>query len=78
VGLGAAALGASRAPLLPLVWGVLVRTLPPPAQPTYRVVLTWMVQPTHVTSATVAALTLGATGTLAYAIFGPAGETLAV
>lgn len=71
IGLGAAALGASRAPVFPLLWTALIIGLGPPDQPTYQVMLTWMIQPTDTTTATVAALTLGASGTLAYAILGP-------
>lgn len=75
VALGATVLGAPRAPLLPVVWAALVlRFAPPlgvpPARPTYKVMLTWMTQPDGTRSATVAALILGAAGTLAYAVFG--------
>jgi hypothetical protein len=42
----------------------------PPTRPTYKVMLTWMVQPIDVRAATIAAVTLAAVGTLAYAIVG--------
>lgn len=75
VALGACVLGAARAPLLPVVWTVLV--LPyappmgaPPTRPTYKIMLSWMVQPMEARAATVAAIVLAATGTLAYAVLG--------
>jgi hypothetical protein len=75
VALGATVLGANRAPLLPVVWTALVlRFAPPlgtpPARPAYRVMLTWIAQPAGTRWATVAALILGAAGTLGYAVFG--------
>ena len=75
VALGAVVLGAARAPLLPVVWTVLVlRYAPPmgepPTRPTYNVMLTWMVQPVDIRAATVAAVLLAAVGTLAYAFLG--------
>ena len=75
VALGAAILGAGRAPLLPVVWTVLVlRYAPPmgepPTRPAYKVMLTWMVQPVESRAATVAAIVLAAAGTLAYAVLG--------
>jgi hypothetical protein len=75
IGLGTVALGADRAPLVPVIWTVLVlRYAPPmgepPTRPTYKVMLTWMVQPIDVRAATIAAVTLAAVGTLAYAIVG--------
>lgn len=75
VALGATVLGAARAPLLPLLWTVLVlRYAPPmgvpPTRPTYKVMLTWMVQPAATHAATVAAAALAAAGTLAYALLG--------
>jgi len=74
--LGAATLGASRAWLLPITWILLVaRFAPPfgtpPASPTYKQMLTWLMQPPETISATVTAVILGAAGTLAYAILGP-------
>jgi hypothetical protein len=76
IALGAAAFGASRAWLLPATWILLLLqyTPPfgtPPSQPTYKVMLTWLMQPAGTPAATVAAVILGVTGTLAYAIFGP-------
>jgi len=76
VALGAATLGASRAWLPLAAWTVLaLRFMPPlgapPTAPAYQVLLTWMVQPLEVTSATVMAVLLGVTGTLAYALAGP-------
>lgn len=75
VGLGTAILGAARAALLPVIWTILVLwSAPPmgepPTRPTYKIMLTWMVQPVEVRAATVAAVALGATGTLAYAVLG--------
>jgi hypothetical protein len=75
VALGAIILGADRAPLLPVVWTVLVlRYAPPmgvpPTRPTYKVMLTWMVQPDDTRAAAVAAVMLAAAGTLGYAVLG--------
>ena len=42
----------------------------PPTRPAYKVMLTWMVQPTEVRPAVVAAVILAAAGTLAYAVLG--------
>lgn len=69
-GLGAALFGASRAPLLPLLWAVLAVGIPQPTQPTSQVILTWAMQPTSNSTATIIALTLGTSGTLAYALRG--------
>jgi hypothetical protein len=72
-----AAVGATRAPLLPVTWTLLVlRFSPalggtPPARPVYKQALSWMIQPPGTTSATAAAVLHGVAGTLAYAIFGP-------
>jgi hypothetical protein len=71
IGLGAATLSASRAPLPSLLWTALVVGIPPTSRPTHRVILTWMMQPTDTTAATLTAMTLAATGILAYAIAGP-------
>jgi hypothetical protein len=75
VALGAVVVGAARAPLLPVIWTVLVlRYAPPmgepPTRPTYKVMLTWMVQPLETRAATVAAVVLAAAGALAYAVLG--------
>jgi hypothetical protein len=75
VALGAVGLGATRAPLLPVVWtAAVLRFAPPlgipPTRPTYKVMLTWMAQPAGTRSATVAALILGTAGAFAYAVFG--------
>jgi hypothetical protein len=75
VALGATVLGAARAPLLPVVWTVLVlRYAPPmgepPTRPISKVMLTWMAQPAENRPAAVAAIALAATGTLAYAVLG--------
>jgi len=75
VALGAAVVGADRAPLLPVIWTVLVlRYAPPmgepPTRPTYKVMLTWMVQPIDTRAATVAAAILAVAGTLSYAVLG--------
>jgi hypothetical protein len=73
--LGAVVLGATQAPLLPLIW-----TIPalwwappmaqPPTRPAYKVMLTWMVQPADARAATVAAVVLAAAGAAAYAVLG--------
>jgi hypothetical protein len=75
VALGTTVLGADRAPLVPVIWTVLVlRYAPPmgdpPTRPTYKLMLTWMVQPIEVRAATITAVCLAAAGTLAYAIVG--------
>lgn len=75
VALGAVVLGAARAPVLPVVWTVLVLQYAPPmgeppTRPMYKVMLTWMVQPDDVRAATVAAIVLAAAGTVAYAVLG--------
>jgi hypothetical protein len=74
--LGAAALGGDRAWIPPLTWTLgawifATTPFPSPALATYHQVLTWMVQPPDTTPATNAALTLGASGVLVYAILGP-------
>jgi hypothetical protein len=77
IALGAATLGASQAWIPPLSWTLLswtVMALPWPSSPTSRQVLTWMLQPTDTTPATVTALLLGAIGLLAYAVHGPAHD----
>jgi hypothetical protein len=77
VALGAAILGAARAPLLPVAWTLLVlRFSPalggtPPSRPGYKQALTWMIQPDGTTAATAAAVLLGVGGALAYAVLGP-------
>jgi hypothetical protein len=75
VALGATVLGAARAPLVPVLWTVLVlRYTPPlgvpPTRPAYKVMLTWMAQPADTRAATTAAVVLAAVGTLAYAVMG--------
>lgn len=75
VALGAVVLGAARAPLLPVIWTVVVLWWAPPmgeppTGPTYKVTLTWMVQPAEIQPATVAAVVLAAVGILAYAVLG--------
>jgi hypothetical protein len=74
--LGAVALGANLAWVVPTTWTLLGVTVLPwhwqqSAEFTYQQVLTWMVQPPNTTPATSTALILGATGVLAYAILGP-------
>jgi hypothetical protein len=71
VGLGAAVLGASRAPLLPLIWTAIAIGVPTTDRPAYKVVVTWMMQPTANGGATLTAVVVGATGLLAYALAGP-------
>jgi hypothetical protein len=75
VALGAVILGAARAPLLPVVWTLVVLWWAPPmgvppTHPAYKVVLTWMVQPVQTQQATVVAIALAIAGTLAYATLG--------
>jgi hypothetical protein len=72
VALGAVVFGAARAPLIPVLWTMLVlgSTSEPPTQPTYKVMLTWMVQPADTRTATVAALAIAVAGSLAYALLG--------
>ena len=75
VALGAVALGAAQAPLLPVVWTVLVLWWAPPigeppTRPTYKVMLTWMVQPPNARGATVAAVILATAGVVTYAALG--------
>jgi hypothetical protein len=75
VALGAVVLGAARAPLLPVIWTVIVLWWAPPmgeppSRPAYKVMLTWMVQPVGTDAATTAAVVLAAAGTLAYAVLG--------
>ncbi|HEX6686599.1 MAG TPA: hypothetical protein VF062_27755 [Candidatus Limnocylindrales bacterium] len=71
-GLGAAFLSARLAPLLSFLWAVPVLAgLPLPIRSTYLMVLTWMLQPTQSTQATITAMAVGVTGVLAYAIRGP-------
>jgi hypothetical protein len=69
VALGAVGLGAARAPLLPVMWTVVVLWWAPPlgeppTRPTYKVTLTWMVQPAEIQAAAVAAVVLAAVGIL--------------
>lgn len=75
VALGAVVLGAARAPLLPVLWTVLVLWWAPPmgeppTRPEYKVMLTWMAQPIDARPATFAAVALAAAGTIAYAVLG--------
>jgi hypothetical protein len=75
VALGAVALGAARATLLPILWAVLAMQVTPPMgappdRPVYKEMLTWLAQPIGSTPATVTAVLLGVVGTLAYALFG--------
>jgi hypothetical protein len=71
LGLGAVALGASRAPLLPLLWTALAVGLPTTDRPAYKAVITWMMLPTTIVTATLTAVVVGATGVLAYSVAGP-------
>jgi hypothetical protein len=75
VALGCAVFGASRGWLLPLTWTVfVVRYAPPfgvpPTRPTYKVMLTWLMQPGGSRPALVAAIVLGVLGALAHAVAG--------
>lgn len=76
VALGAVAHGASRAWLPAVAWTLVSLWLapplaPPPSERAYLRVLTWMVQPSNTTAATVTAILLGVAGTLSYAVLGP-------
>lgn len=75
VALGAVVLGAARAPLLPVLWTMMVLWWAPPmgeppTRPAYKVMLSWMVQPDDTRDATVAAVVLATVGTLAYTLLG--------
>jgi hypothetical protein len=71
IAFGAVVIGAGRAWILPLTWTLLAMQRPPSPTPTYRAVLTWMLQSPATPAASVTALILGAAGVLAYAILGP-------
>jgi hypothetical protein len=72
VALGAVVFGAARAPLMPVLWTLLVlgSAPEPPTRPTYKVMLTWMVQPVDTRTAMFAAIAIAVAGTLAYAVLG--------
>ena len=72
VALGAVVFGAARAPLIPLVWTLLVLSSAPepPTRPTHKVMLTWMIQPADTRTAMVTAWSIAVTGSLAYALLG--------
>ncbi|GIH05481.1 hypothetical protein Rhe02_35480 [Rhizocola hellebori] len=72
VAFGAVVLGAARAPLIPVLWTLLVLgSVPePPARPTYKVIFTWMVQPTDNRTAMLAATAIAVSGILGYAMLG--------
>jgi hypothetical protein len=75
VALGAVTVGATRAWLPAGAWTVLgLWSTPPlgtpPTSPGYKVVLTWMAQPSTNDKATITAILLGCTGTLAYTLLG--------
>lgn len=72
VALGAVIFGAARAPVLPVVWTILVlgSASEPPTQPTHKVMLTWIIQPADTRSAMVAALAIAVAGSLTYALLG--------
>ena len=75
VALGAVGLGAAQAPLLPVIWTVVVLWWAPPlgeppTRPTYKVVLTWMAQPPDARAATIAAVILATAGVVTYAALG--------
>jgi hypothetical protein len=67
LGLGAAALGAGRAPVLCLLWTAAAIALPTVDRPAYLAIATWMMQPAGTMAATVTAMILAVTGVLAYA-----------
>ena len=76
IGLGAAILGATRAWLPCVMWTVLSLFFAAPlgatpTEPTYKVVLTWMVQPVGSGAALTTALALGCAGSVTYALLGP-------
>ncbi|SCL14430.1 hypothetical protein GA0070616_0438 [Micromonospora nigra] len=68
--LGGVAWGAQWAWLLPAGWTLTVLLTGPASSPTFREVLTWMMQPPGTTSATVTAVAIGFVGVLAHAVLG--------
>jgi hypothetical protein len=68
--LGVAAVGASLAWLFPVVWCAAAMMTPPSANTAVEVV-TWLLQPTGTTAATITAIVLGVGGALCYAVLGP-------
>ncbi|WP_367135160.1 hypothetical protein [Saccharothrix sp. HUAS TT1] len=68
--LGALVLGARAAWALPVGWTGVTLVVPPGADHWLDRLLTWPVQPTGTTSATVTAVVLGCTGLLAHSWFG--------
>jgi hypothetical protein len=74
VGLSAVILGTGRAWPVPVGWTALVLGWGPQSGPWYRQVSTWMTQPAGTGWATVTAVALAATGTVAYALLGAADQ----
>ncbi|MEV7508472.1 MULTISPECIES: hypothetical protein [unclassified Streptomyces] len=70
--LGAAVCGAAHAWTLPVGW-LALSSFSPPLTGVPLEAVTWMLQPPGTVAATCTALTLTATGTIAYAVTGPRG-----
>ena len=69
--LGASMLGGGLAWCLPMTWTTVAVTVAVSAREPGAALLTWPVQPAGTTAATVAAIVLGAGGTVVYAMIGP-------
>lgn len=72
--LGVAVTGASLAWLFPVVWCAAAMMTPPSSVPAVQVI-TWLLQPTGSTAATITAIVLGLGGTLCYAVLGPRSQS---
>lgn len=68
--LGVAVVGAPLAWLFPVVWCSAAMMTPPSANPAV-LVITWPLQPSGTSVATITAIVLGLGGSLCYAVFGP-------
>lgn len=68
--LGVAVVGAPLAWLFPVVWCAAAMMTPPSANTAVQVI-TWLLQPTGTTAATITAIVLGLGGALGYAVLGP-------
>ncbi|WP_447004349.1 hypothetical protein ACRAKI_32750 [Saccharothrix isguenensis] len=68
--LGALLLGSRAAWVLPIGWTGMTLVVPPGHDHWLSRLLSWPVQPTGTTSATITAIVLGCTGLLGYSVFG--------
>ena len=68
--LGVAVIGVSLAWLFPVVWCA-AAMMTPPSSLAVTQAITWLLQPTSSTTATITAIVLGLGGSLCYAILGP-------